>query len=233
MLGLVAALPAEASTFTRQNISVEQVIALKSALLFVSGMGAERASHAAEQLIKSGATHLVSWGTAGSLTAELSPGDLVVPTHIQNAQQQIIHCDTEWRSRLLSVIPENINAHQSTLVQSDSVISSAEEKLQLQQHSNAGAVDMESYAIASVAEKHQCSFLAIRAIVDSHDQSIPNSATRSVDPFGRSLPLKLIIELIKKPGEIKQLIALGQHFQQAKQTLSQVAQSAGASLSLP
>ncbi|MDQ3960203.1 MAG: purine phosphorylase, partial [Pseudomonadota bacterium] len=83
MLGIVAALPAEARSLTGQRVPPGQAIRLGGAtLLYVSGMGQARARSAADQLLGQGAQALVSWGTAGALERTLTAGTLILPTTV-------------------------------------------------------------------------------------------------------------------------------------------------------
>ncbi len=198
----------------------------------VSGIGSENAASAAQQLIDHGATALVSWGTAGGLSSDLFPGDILLPEFVELDSQQY-QTDHNWQQRLVDQIDANLKSHDGLLIQSNKVISSSDQKSQLQKQSSAIAVDMESGSIAKIADQNNLPFLIIRSVVDTCDEIIPLSAINSIDEFGQTKPTALTASLIKNPGDISKLIKLSKHFRQARKSLKQVSSLAGTSLAVP
>ena len=231
-LGIITALPAEASCLTNNSFSTKEIIVLDEVLIIVSGIGSENATSAAEQLINNGATALVSWGTAGGLSENLKPGDLLLPEFVQSDNRKY-QTDHNWRQRLVDQITPDLKPHSGLLLQTNEVISGTEQKSQLHEKTSAIAVDMESGSIAKTADQNKLPFLIIRSVVDTSDETIPISAINSIDEFGQTKPAALTASLIKSPGDIPKLIKLGKHFQQARKSLKQVSTLAGISLALP
>jgi adenosylhomocysteine nucleosidase len=82
-----------------------------------------RASQAAKMLLESGATALLSWGIAGGLIPELSPGSLVLPQTIIAADQTIYHVNTTWHERLCRKMKGHLDFHTEPIAESTSVLS--------------------------------------------------------------------------------------------------------------
>ncbi len=229
-VGVIAALSSEANCFSEKSTRLNQIIEIDQSLLIVSGMGATNSGSAAQKLISAGASHLVSWGTAGALSSAAQPGDLLLPESILSDNGQALKVDHHWRQQLLQQLPSKLKIHHAPLFQSNTVLTNQEQKSQLYLRTSALSVDMESYAIASAAAQKQLPFIVIRSIVDSYDTLIPTSAMRSIDKFGRTKLFSLILNLVKNPSDIPKLILLGDHFKQARHTLKLVTASAGISL---
>jgi adenosylhomocysteine nucleosidase len=233
-LGIITALPAEASCLTNYSFPTKKIIMIDETMVIVSGIGAENAATAAQQLINAGATALVSWGTAGGLSGDLQSGDILIPDLVQlcNAENKQYQTDHTWRQQLVKQISPDLKSHDGLLLQTNEVISSTEQKSQLHDKTAAIAVDMESGIIAKIADQNKLPFLIIRSVVDASDETIPLSAINSIDEFGRTKPAALTSSLIKNPGDISGLIKLGKHFQQARKSLKQVSSLAGTSLAI-
>jgi adenosylhomocysteine nucleosidase len=119
------------------------------------------------------------------------------------------------------------------LAESGTVLRSSEEKRALVERTGAMAVDMESGAVARAAQGAHASFMAIRAIADSANMTIPESSLGAVDEFGELNVLRLLKELISRPFELFAIIRLGWNFRAAQVTLAKVARLAGTNLLLP
>ncbi len=234
-LGIITALPAEANCLADNSFPTKEIITFNETLIIVSGIGSENATSAAQQLIDHGATALVSWGTAGGLSEELRSGDILLPESVQlnDDKNQQYQTDLNWRQRLVDQLATVLKPHEGSLLQTNKVITSAEQKSQLHKKTSTIAVDMESGSIAQVADQNNLPFLIIRSVVDTSDETIPMSAINSIDEFGQTKPAALTASLIKSPGDIPKLIKLGKHFQQARKSLKQVSSLVGTSLAVP
>lgn len=246
-LGIVAALPAEAQCLAgafdlkysvstpdlSTQASIQQVS--EHVLLIISGIGAVRARAAASELIKGGAGALLSWGCAGALSPNLKPGDLMIPQIIlpQSIKPQlpgtVLHVDRAWHACLLNQLSDTCKPCTGTLADSAHILTEPAQKQALYQFSHAVAVDMESAAIAMVAQHAHIPFLAIRAIADDAGTSIPVWIHTAMDIYGNINLLKLLPSILAQPTSVPRLLRLGRHFSAARATLSQVANATGAS----
>ncbi len=221
LTGVVVALCAEANCLTNSSVPVATPFRHRNLLIYVAGMGAENASHAAQVLIDAGCQRLLSWGTAGALMTNLRSGDLLIPTYVINAEGCHLETHTEWREKFVSLI--NRPAQSGPLLSSPEVLSTATRKQQAQQNSDAIAVDMESAAIARLAIQHSIPFMTIRTVVDTAEMSVPDYALQTIDRYGRSRPLKTLCAIARHPTSLAALIKLGSAFKQALRTLKDIA----------
>jgi adenosylhomocysteine nucleosidase len=226
-LGIVVATTVEARSLAKHPVVTS------GALLQISGIGAKRAHLAARTLLEKGATSLLSWGSAGGLIPGLSPGSLVLPKKIIAVDGSVYPVDATWRESLCAQLKEEIDLHEGLLAESTAVVTRPEEKVTLFQQTGAIAVDMESAAVAAEAQGAGVPFMAIRAVADPADITLPQSALTSLDEFGKLRPLRLLKALAKNPVELSALIQLGRNFRAAQSTLSTVVRLAGSKLFVP
>ena len=226
-LGIVVATTVEARSLTKHPV------VSGGALLQISGIGAKRAHLAARTLLEKGATSLLSWGSAGGLIPGLSPGSLVLPKKIIAVDGSVYPVDATWRESLCVQLKEKIDLHEGLLAETITVVARPEEKVTLFQKTGAIAVDMESAAVAAEAQGAGVPFMAIRAVADPADITLPQSALASLDEFGKLRPLRLLKALSKNPVELFALIRLGRNFRAAQSTLSIVTRLAGSKLFVP
>ena len=233
MIGIVAALPLEARCLLGRKVKPGERISLNDAgWIQVSGIGREKALHAAHSLLDAGATALLSWGVTGGLDPKLVPGTLVLPRQIHAADQNRFPVDEAWRSRIHTCVARHVMVSDGALIEGLSVIAGPAQKRALAQASGAVAVDMESAAIVQVAKQAGVPFVAVRAVVDTADMTLPRSAIRASDEYGRLHITKLLFSLLAHPADLSALIGLGKSFRAAQATLQTIARLAGPKLCL-
>ena len=225
---------AEARSLVRKPIVTGDLIHLsEGTVIQLSGIGPRRAGAAAKNLLEHGATALLSWGSAGGLVPTLSPGSLVLPILVIGADQSSYSTDPTWHGRLLNRLKGSLDLHQGSLTESVTVLKNSTEKRILFERTGAMAVDMESGAVAKVAQEAQVPFMVVRAVADSTDTTIPESSLKAVDEFGRLSCLKLIQGLVEYPGEFLALVRIARNYRAAQRTLSVVARLTGYNLLVP
>jgi adenosylhomocysteine nucleosidase len=225
---------AEARSLVKEPTATDELIHLAEGILVkLSGIGPRRAGEAAKNLLENGATALLSWGCAGALVPTLSPGSLVLPSSVIDADQFSYSSDPTWHGRLLNRLKGCVDLYQGPLAESGAVLRSSAEKRNLFERTGAMAVDMESGAVARVAQGAHAPFMAVRAIADSADMAIPQSSVGAIDEFGELNLFRLLKELIRHPFELFTMIRLGWNFRAAQVTLEKVARLAGTNLLLP
>jgi len=228
------AVPAEARSLARQPVANGGLIYLSDgAVLKVSGMGPRRAAMASRTLLEKGATALLSWGSAGGLSRELSPGSLILPKTVIASDQSVYHVETSWHQRLCNRLKGHIDFHTEPLAESATVVCAPGEKAVLFQRTGAIGVDMESAAVAIAAQEAQVPFMVVRAVADSADTTVPESSLNAVDEFGRLSGLKLIQGLAAHPGELFALARIARNYHAAQRTLAMVARLTGYDLLVP
>jgi adenosylhomocysteine nucleosidase len=220
LLGIVVALPEELPTLTSKKIPPS---ALNSVLVICSGAGGENARKAAETLVSNGATHLISWGCAAALSPELKSGDLTLADSLLDTQHVQITIDSAWHAQVKNSLAKSLSVHTGTLLESLQIVALSSDKKQLHTKTNAIVLDMESVAIAKVAQEKNLPFLAIRAIADPVTMDLPKAVSVAMNDKGKVLISPLLKYLLLHPSELPALIKLGLHFSAAKKTLKHVA----------
>jgi adenosylhomocysteine nucleosidase len=230
-LGIIAAVTAEARTLTKEPIPVGEVIYLPGgAMLIVSGMGPTRAAATSRALLEKGATALLSWGSAGGLASKVSPGSLILPKTVIASDRSLYPVDAPWHERLCSWLKGHVDFHTEPLVESSRVVRTLAEKATLFRETGAVGVDMESGAVAAVAQEARVRFMAVRAVADATDTPLPERTLNAVDEFGRLNFFKLIQGLAKDPTELLALVRIARNYRRAQRGLATVVRLIGKDL---
>ncbi len=223
------ALRAEANCVSPARIPFNAIMPVDDlTVLWLSGMGAQAARAAAEGLHQHGVTALVSFGVAGALSADLKPGDLVLPDAIHAGAQ--LPVNVAWRDRLQKLLPADVTVVNGILADSTVPLTDEKAKRDLAQTTSACAVDMESGAIAAVAAAAGIPFIAVRAIIDPLQFSPPEALLGAVYPDGGVNPFRLTALILKRSVHLTTLMQMGAGMRAARKTLSRVIQSAGPGL---
>jgi adenosylhomocysteine nucleosidase len=173
----------------------------------------------AQQLVADGAVALISFGLAGGLDPALAAGTLLAPRAVL-AQGRQFDCDPNLRAALPG---ESIPC----LLAGDAVVALAADKRRLWQETAAGAIDLESGAVAEVATAAGIPFAVLRTICDPAARDLPGAAVDGLDEKGRIAPMKMAAILARNPGQIPGLIALGRDAARARRALVGGAESLG------
>lgn len=227
-LGIVVAMASEARTLTKAPWSPGELLRFPGGgILNISGIGARRAGAAARVLLSAGVKGLVSWGTAGGLIPELTPGNLILPRVILRSDQTCHEVDPAWRRRLCEQLEGRLSFHEGPVGESPKVLVTPQDKQAFSSRTGAVAVDMESGAVAAVASGAKVPFIAIRAVSDPLDTVLPFTALKAFDRFGRLDALKFVRELARTPQDIPRWWRFMRQFRSAKETLASVAHLTG------
>lgn len=224
--GIVVALLEELSTLTSKRLEKGCVGRLDDKTLVVySGGGFENARIAAELLVESGVSRLISWGCAAALDPSLKPGDLVLANSCVDSDNAVIDTKTDWINHAQILYSRQMLVRVGSMAESRTIVSSSRDKEQIAKVTGAIALDMESAAIARVANLHNLPFLSIRAIADPLSMNVPLAISYSFSDQGEVLIGKILLYLLRHPSELVGLISLGIHFYAAKNTLKRVAKN--------
>jgi hopanoid-associated phosphorylase len=197
-------------------------------LLAVNGMGCAAAAAGASALVGAGAGALLSFGLAGGLDPGLKPGAILLPAQILSPDGAPIATAGSWRARLEQAFASQglvALVARGPLLTSQRAVASVAAKSALFRASGAVAVDMESYAIAQVAVANGLPFLAVRAIVDGADDSLPQAVAVAADAAGRLRLWRLIGALVRAPAELASLLRLARRYRAASHSLSAAARA--------
>lgn len=229
IVGIVVALPAEAralagrSRWRPVNNAMFHHIQERNDLTFIyvqSGIGNERSLAAAKWLVAQGARLLASVGVAGGLSPAVNSGDLIIAEKVieKNDGKEIL----SWTADLAyvdalqkSINPLGIPVHCGMLTTCRDAVLTVAGKKDLYEQTKALAVDMESSAIARIAQISHLPFLVLRAVSDNASVSVPKDIADCLGENGRVKFAKLFKKLLQRPVLIADLLRLRKDFDAA------------------
>lgn len=174
------------------------------------------AARAAVRLIGEGARALVSFGLAGGLDPALRPGAVVVPSVV------LIDGDTLSVDAALAARFGGCSGH--VMLAGSTVVGEAAAKAALFAATGAHAVDLESGAVARVARENGVPFAVVRAICDPAERSLPAAAMVALDAGGGIGLMAVMRSVLRRPGQIPGLLAVGRDAALARRALIGVAE---------
>lgn len=181
----------------------------------VSGMGPAAAETAARQhLAARDWSAVFTCGFAGGLNPALARGTVL--------------CDADdafpFRARLLAAgaLPARFHC-------AERVATTASEKTALRERTGADAVEMESGIIRELCRQRGLPAATVRVISDPAGEDLPLDFNALINPAGRLHLGRLAGAVLRRPGKIPALMALGRHSQSAAQRLAAVLHAALAS----
>lgn len=232
IVGIVVAMRIEARCLTNRHLPIGEIINLgNNSKICLCGMGGNAAREAAIKLQEEGATSLISFGVSGALDSKLRPGDLLLPQSVYN--ERLLPVSLAWRDRVQKCLPSNLRVISGKLATSKKILTSSNEKCDFARITGASAVDLESGAIAEVAEDSDIPFLAIRVISDPIEFSPPLALLDAVNPDGSAKISQIISLLLHRSVTLSTLLRLGRDVRTARATLATVVLHAGIELGNP
>ena len=169
------------------------------------------AALAARRMIDAGATGIVSFGLAGGLDPALPAGALVVPRAVA-ADGRVWPTDPALSARLGGTTGHLCLGH-------DRVVVSVEDKRQLSRETGAALVDMESGAVAAVADASGVPFAVLRVICDPANRALPPAALVALNAAGRLVAARLAMSILARPGQLAALFGLARDAAAARRAL--------------
>jgi adenosylhomocysteine nucleosidase len=149
---------------------------------------------------------LMSFGLCGGLDPALEPGHVVVAHRIALPEGGALDFDAGWAHAIAARIA---GARVAPLLGARDVAATAAEKRALFERHAAPAIDMESRGVAEAAHEAGVPFVALRAVADPAQRTLPNVAARAIDARGRVRPFRVLLGLLARPHDLPALIALG------------------------
>lgn len=195
----------------------------------IAGAGPGNAERAARAAVAAGARALLSWGFAGALDPRLRSGAIALPPVVIAADGERFPVDAEWHRRLLASLAPRLQVSTEPIGEALRPLRGAGAKAAHRGASAVAAVDMESAAIARVAQEAGIPFAAVRAVTDTVSRSVPGSALAALGPGGALQPKALLLALARRPRELPALAALVPGFLLARRALRRASLAAGAS----
>lgn len=232
-IGLVVALPAEARALigrgrwqrteghlfrrSRLNNSTHLVVVL-------AGVGMENAFLASQWLVAEGVVALGVSGVSGGLDPDLEPGELVLADSV--IQESDNTCKQVWEGNskfveivYAALIAKGIPAYRGPIITVQKPVLSARNKQVLFTKTKALATDMESAAVAVVANKAGLPFFALRTMCDVATRTVPIEIFDCLNQAGNVRLFHLFRMLLLKPPLVSDLLRSKRDFAVALATL--------------
>jgi adenosylhomocysteine nucleosidase len=165
-------------------------------------------------LIAQGATALVSFGLAGGLDPVLRPGTVIVPSGVLSGGATLA------TDSPLAAYFGGLTGH--VILAGETVVAEAVAKRRLFSATHAHAIDLESGAVARIAQAYELPFVVVRAICDPAERDLPPAALVALDPNGGIGLMPVIRSLLRQPSQIIGLLTLARDAALARRALVRV-----------
>ncbi|MDD3580377.1 MAG: hypothetical protein PHW74_05060 [Desulfobacca sp.] len=238
VFGLIVALQRELWPFLRRVHGKSRGSGLSAAWTFqlgpwpgvavVSGMGAQRAENAAQTLIKLHSPRLlISLGYGGAVNPGLAAGTVVLGQEYwyYDPEGQILKpVDLDLPRQPVSELVTGLQtaglpAAAGVLISTPRIISKHQEAEPLRSLENP-VLDLETTAVAAVAQAYGIPFLGLRAITDTGDEEIPDLVIALTQTAGEPGWRAIWHLVITKPGYWFDLVRLGHRSRVASRHLA-------------
>lgn len=224
VLGVVCALRSEARHLGRSVASHAGLSSLPSGtLIAVTGMGLNAAAAGAAALIGARAGALMSFGMAGGVDPTLPAGCLFLPDAVSAPDGTAYPCDPHWHAQLCRALSGAVGEGRLSSVPAP--LTSGAAKAALWRATGARAVDMESSAVAALAQRHGLPFVAVRVVIDDAHCELPAALATATAADGQVAGWRVGLHLLRHPGEFPALLRLARAYAAANATLARVAAS--------
>jgi adenosylhomocysteine nucleosidase len=182
-----------------------------------------------ERSIRDSVKGIISIGIAGALSPSLNAGDCVIASAIVTSAARY-DTDNAWTMHLRQSLPDRIVA---TIAGAERIAATVEKKSAIYRETGADAVDMESHIAASVAREHNLPFVALRAISDRADHTLPHAARVALKPSGGIALWRVLGSVAAVPQQIPALVRTGRETEKAFATLLRCLDMLGPGLGCP
>ena len=187
-----------------------------------SGIGLQKAQMAAELLVSEGVSALASVGLCGGLEPALATGQIVVASGVMQIDSDNINgpwnaAGAGWAGEILR--SEGIAVRSGKMISSAIAILTPDHKRELFRRSKAVVVDMESAAVAQVAQRAELPFFGMRSVCDTANQAVPEDLLTCLDPHGSIRFDAVLRNLIRRPTLVKDMWRMSHCFSTARKAL--------------
>ncbi len=209
MLGILCGIGSEAAIANQ----------IENAKVACAGARPQKARWLARELVKNGATKLLSFGIAGGLEPGLPIGSMIIGSQVMSMDNSSA-CDSGWIGELMQKFP---HAHCGGVWGSETIVATGREKKALYEKSRCLIVDMESQCVAQIAAEAQVPFGVIRVVCDNADMDVPPVVMEAIGEDGRILAGRALWSLVRKPKQIPDLFHVMQGTGRALKVLKESA----------
>ena len=174
-----------------------------------SGGRPARTLACAETLLSDGAEALISFGIAGALAPQLATGALLLPRVVVDESGEHFGVDEILRTRAASKLARaGFHVADGNLLGATHIAATVQSKAALFRQTSAVAVDLESHLVARAAMKAGKPFLVLRVIADPASRAVPRAAVNGLDENGQPALGRVLLSVLRRPGQILPLIRL-------------------------
>jgi adenosylhomocysteine nucleosidase len=184
-----------------------------------TGMGIADAAQLTDRIMNTGASGLISIGTAGGLTPDLQPGALLLPSCIRHINGKKFTADPEWHAHVHAALKCTDRVHTGDLLSVTDVVRHPDRKDSLHRETEAIGVDMESAGLAEIAARAGLPFLVLRVVMDTVRDEIPEAATVSIGETGDTQSMALLSHLARNISELPGMLRTLRRFRNAAASL--------------
>jgi adenosylhomocysteine nucleosidase len=189
----------------------------KSVEVLLTGIGRKVCGESLLQYASSGNAKpdlVISSGLAGALKEDFKPGDLVVARKVRTLRND---ANADSDHTLLERAVQSGARVIETLITAERLVPTAIEKERLSFFGE--AVDMESaFVMTEFVRSAAC--VTIRAISDTANEDLPLDFDRCLTPQGEIKTMKLVNEIVRRPGNLPNLVRFGRQSNAAANSLA-------------
>lgn len=158
---------------------------------------------------------LISSGFAGALKEQFAPGAIVAPAKARTLKNHAnVDSDIAMRDEAIRLGAAPIE----NLITLDRLVKTSEEKERLAFFGE--AIDMESAIVMSRFANADVPVAAFRVISDGASEDLPVDFDRCLTPQGGIKPMSLVNQLVRRPGNLPNLVRFGKQSYDAAQKLA-------------
>jgi len=212
------------------GLAVEARIASGPGVRALAGGGKGELLRAAlEREVASGARAIMSFGIAGGLVGDLTPGTCLIARNIITREAHW-GCDLGWARILHKRLPW---ARIVDVAGVDAPVADPASKRALHDATGTAAVDTESHIAAAVAAAQGLPFAAFRVVADGVERRLPLAANVALRHDGAISVAAVLGSVARKPGQLPLLVRTGIDAQRALRALLRGRRRLGARLGYP
>jgi len=188
-----------------------------------AGANSARAHTLARELAQEGCQGLLSFGTAGGLTAGQPTGGVIIASSVSAPDGRMFETSKGWLERVQNIVGSDDGVTTAGMAGSTTVVATPKTKKDLGLATSAVAVDMESHAVGAAAQEAGVPFMIIRVVTDPVDRSIPEWVLGNLSDQGEPRYGVILAGLAVHPWNLPSLIRLKRDSDRALRSLRGVA----------
>lgn len=207
-------LPAS-SVIALVGMAFEARIAAGPGVLVISRGFAGSAAELLQMAVRERCRGIISFGVAGGLAPDLSPGDCVVASSVID-YPTLRPADPIWSRKLVEAIP---GVRHGPIIGVNAVVADPVVKRRLHALTGAVAVDMESHLVARLAASRGLDFAAVRVVVDPAHRAVPAAALSAMGPGSSTDVASMLREICARPSQLTALLRIAADLYAARAAL--------------